>query len=176
MTLDESKVYANDDDASPAFWTVLPGGTDGKINAALLADPMTGKLIAAKFADPNNVTKRANVVDHINRITALCIAQVITGKHIAPEQAGPSIYNLLSANTALDVDAVINAAANLALHNAFASGSPPNVIEVISRQTGRALFQECLSQLLAAEADPFALLSTVETELRKILPTLPVGL
>src|ERR1051326_1548290 len=96
MSLDSHRVFANDGDANPAFWTVMHGGTHGEIVKALEADSVVTAAVKAKLDDPNDDAKRAFMVDHINRATVNCIGQKIAGQHLAPEKAAFSIYNLLS--------------------------------------------------------------------------------
>ena len=164
--INAQNVYANDGVGNPAFWTVFPGGTHGKITAALTADATVQAAIQANLSDPNNAAKRAFVIDHIDRATNNCIGQQIVGQALQPEEAPFSLYNLLAAGTAAAIDGVIGAPANTALHNALAAKSVSQIIDIISRQTGRALFQTCVSQLIAAGENPGDLLGKLETALK----------
>ena len=145
--IDASRVYGNDGAATPAFWTVFPGHVHGEIVKALLADTAVQVAIQAKLNAPDDVGKRGIVVDLLNRATANCIGQHIVGQALQPTQAAFTLYNLLAEGTAGAVDAVLGADANHAVHQAFADKKPEEIITLLSRQTGRALFQVCLSQL-----------------------------
>jgi hypothetical protein len=150
--INPTNVYANDGVENPAFWTVFPGGTHGQIVSALQADTAVQAAIQAKLNDPNNVAKRNFVIHHIDRATVNCIGQRVVGQALAPENASFTLYNLLAGGTADAIDQVIGSPNNTALHNAFAANNSGEIIDVISRQTGRALFQTCISQLSSLNA------------------------
>lgn len=172
MTIDASKVYANDDDSNPSFWTVLPGGTHGCIQTALTTDAVIQAAVQASFDDPTNTAKSAFVIDHINRATVNCIGQAVLRKALAPEKSQATVYSALSGGTAAAIDAVIAAPANTALMHAFDTHLDNGVIAIISRQVGRALFQAVVAQGLTAAEDPGALLGKIEAALKAKLPHL----
>ena len=51
--------------------------------------------------------------------------------------------------TALEIDRAISDPANTQLHDALAAHNVHEIISIISRQTGRALFQECITQIVS---------------------------
>lgn len=163
--IDAGRVYADDGIANPAFWTAFPDHPYGSILTALKNDATVTAAIHAKFNDPENESKRAFVIEHINRATVNCIGQHIVNKPINPESASFTIYNLLQGGTAQAVDQVIGAVANAKLHTAFATQNADDVIALISRQTGRALFQTSLHQAVAFGLNPAAIVDSLKTKL-----------
>ncbi len=170
--IDAVHVYANDSSANPAFWTVFPGGTHGKIVTALVADPMVSAAIHAKLSAPNDPNARAHVVDTVNRQTAACIGQLIVRKHINPADQSVTLYHILSGGTAADLDAIISAPVNADLHAAFAAKDTNKIIEVISRQTGRGLFQASQKSFTSLLSNPMNALSELEKQLKNSLPAI----
>lgn len=174
--IDPAPVFANDGAANPAFWTLLPGGTHGKIVAALKADTAVQVALQAKFNAPNNIPDRDFVIDHINRATANCIGQAIFGQSLQPEKGELTLYNLLATGTAAQIDTVIGSSPDL--HTAFAAKNADQVIATISRETGRALLQTCVDQIITTSKSPTDVLKKVISELKAavggVLPGLQV--
>lgn len=175
--IDANRVYANDDDANPAFWTVFPGHVHGQIVQALKADTAVQVAIQAKLNAPNDGTKRGFAIDLINRATVNCIGQHIVGQPMHPEKADFTLYNLLAGGTAAAIDQVLGADADTAVHKAFADKSADEIIAIISRQTGRALFQTCVAQLTQFALNPGNIVSKLKDALlsaaKGIVPGLP---
>ena len=169
MSINAGKVYGNDSDANPAFWTVLSPGSHGKVVAALKADSAVQMAIKAKLLDPGSDKKRGFVVDHINRATVNCIGQLIMGQTLNPEKADLTLYNLLETKTAGSIDAIIDSPANAELHTAFKDKDADKIIHTISRQTGRALFQVCVTDLLDSILDPGSVLKKLKDALQKLI-------
>ncbi len=165
LGIDAARVYANDSDSNPAFWTVFPGHTHSAVVQALQADTAVQVAVRAKLDAPDDTEKRGAAIDLINRATANCIGQHILGQALHPAQAAFTVYNLLAEGTAAAIDTVIGADADAAVHDAFADKNVIEVITIISRQTGRALFQTCLSQLIDLAVTPLNLVSTLKKEL-----------
>lgn len=174
--IDPLKVYANDGDGNLAFWTVFHGHVHGEIVKALKLDQAIQVAIQAKINKPNDDKKRGFAIDLINRATVNCIGQHIVGQSLHPAKASFSIYNILDHNTATAIDGVIGASANTKLHDAFVAKSADAILDVISRQTGRALFQTCLHQSVGLLADPSKLLSKLEEELRSLAKGIVPGI
>ena len=159
LGIDAKRVYALSDGASnPAFWTVFTDHAHGKIVKALLTEPAIHIAVKAKLDDPNSGHKRGLAVDLINRMTVNCIGQRILGQVLAPHKFSFTIYNLLDGGTAAAIDAVISSPENKRLHDAFVAKDANAVIDIISRQTGRALFQACQHQILEASDNSSVLL------------------
>lgn len=159
------EVYANDGDGNPAFWTVFSGHVHGDVVRALGSDTAIKVAIQAKLNAPNDGVKRGAVIDLINRATVNCIGQHLVGQALNPEQANFAVYNLLAEGTAAAIDAVLGDAADEDLHNAFAAAKADAIITVISRQTGRALFQTCVSQLVDLGLTPQNIVGKLKAEL-----------
>jgi hypothetical protein len=160
--IDPNRVYSNDSlVGNTAFWSVLPGGTDGKIVTALRADNAVKVAINAKLNAPNDPNAREHVVDVINRATASCLGQAILKRELNPDDQTCSLYHVLKGGTAGAIDQVINAPANNALHDAFGKKDVNAIIHVITRETGRGLFEACVSQLIKTVEDPSAVVEKV---------------
>lgn len=168
--IDPARVYANDDDVNLAFWTVLKGGTHGRIVKVLSNDAAVTTAIHAKLLSPGDPNARLHVVDIINRETADCLGQAILGQTLRPDDSSLSIYHILKGGTAADLDAIINAAANTDLHNAFANKDAAKIIHFISRQTGRGLFQASEGAFIQLLTNPLNAVSILKDELKKVLP------
>ena|SRR5579871_5766992 len=176
MSLDANRVFANDGDANPAFWTVIPGHLFGEVVAVLTQDSVVQAAVQASLADPGDAKKRSFVIDHINRATVNRLGEHIVGQPLQPEKAVFTLYNLLEGGTALAIDSVIGSNANTNLTQAFSAKNPNSIIALISRQTGRALFQVCISQLESLALNPENIIGKLKTALLSKLGTVVPGL
>jgi hypothetical protein len=160
------RVYANDSLAgNPAFWSLL-GGLDGAIEGKLAHDSTVTTAIQVKLNSPDDADARLNVINVISRATASCIGQKLTGQALNPDDDAVSILHALDPGTDDALNAIINDPSNTELHHAFASKSVSGIIHVITRQTGRGLFQAAEAKVAAVATNPAAVLD----EIKKLIP------
>lgn len=172
--IDPDKVFKNDGDGNPAFWTIFPDHFHGKVVAALVTDAAVTASIQAKFDAPDDGQKRLEALDHINKATVNCIGQHLFNQPLKPEAETFSVYNLLTTGTKNNIDSVIGTSdedgsgkpKNFLLHNAFAQKDTHEVIAVVSWQVGRALFQASLHQAVKKFSNPLEFLNTLKTALK----------
>lgn len=165
LGIDAKRVYAEDGNANPAFWTVFTEHPHAQIVQVLKADIAVQVAIKAKLDAPPDNSKHGFLVDIVNRMTVNCIGQHIAGQGLHPEKGSFTVYNLLDRGTAAAIDEVISAPENKKLHEAFAAKDADAIIDVISRQTGRALFQMCLLQLVRLDVNPTNLIDKLKDAL-----------
>lgn len=172
--IDASRVYANDSlTGNPAFWSVLPGGTDGNIADAVLQSGGVKSAIQAKLHAPGDPNARTHVVDVCNRATTACLGQTILKQPLNADDQTVSLYHILQGGTAGAIDDILNAPVNSALHDAFGKQDANAIVQILTRQTGRGLFEACLTQVLKTAGDPASLaqdvLGAVTGELKRVL-------